>query len=277
MKDIIIDTLIDTLKLLPFLFVAFLLIELLEHKITNKTKKTIQKSGKFGPIFGSLLGLIPQCGFSVVATNLYITRIITVGTLLSIYLSCSDEMLPILLSKGSNISIIIKILITKFIIGMISGFIIDLFIKNKEENIHYDICKEEHCHCEEGILKSSLIHTFKISLFILIITFLLNCLFTYGLENYIYKIFNKNLFITPFITSLLGFNPSCASSVIITELYFNNLISFASMISGLLTGSGVAILILFKSNKNIKENLKILSILYLIGVLSGIIIELLKI
>ena len=166
MKDIIIDTLIDTIKLLPFLFIAFLLIELLEHKITNKTKKTIQKSGKFGPVLGSLLGLIPQCGFSVVATNLYITRIITLGNLISIYLSCSDEMLPILLSKGSNISIIIKILLIKFIIGMVSGFIIDLLIKKENNSIQYDICKEEHCHCEEGIMKSSLIHTFKIALFI---------------------------------------------------------------------------------------------------------------
>lgn len=273
MWDIIIDTLIDGIKLLPFLFVAFLLIELLEHKFSEKTKRIIKVSGRFGPILGALLGLIPQCGFSVAATNFYITRVLSLGTLISIYLSCSDEMIPILLSEGSNLVLIIKILLVKFAIGMIAGFIVDLIFRKKSENIHYDICKEEHCHCEKGIIRSSITHTINIFIFILVVTFILNILFSYGLEEFLSNIFRKNLFITPFITSLIGFIPNCGSSVIITELYLNNVISFASMISGLLTGSGVAILVLFKSNKNLKDNLKVMALLYVIAVISGIILE----
>ena len=273
MWDIIIDTLIDGIKLLPFLFVAFLLIELLEHKFSEKTKRIIKVSGRFGPILGALLGLIPQCGFSVAATNFYITRVLSLGTLISIYLSCSDEMIPILLSEGSSLVLIIKILLVKFAIGMIAGFIVDLIFRKKSENIRYDICKEEHCHCEKGIIRSSITHTINIFIFILVVTFILNILFSYGLEEFLSNIFHKNLFITPFITSLIGFIPNCGSSVIITELYLNNVISFASMISGLLTGSGVAILVLFKSNKNLKDNLKVMALLYVIAVMSGIILE----
>lgn len=273
MWDIIIDTLMDGIKLLPFLFVAFLLIELLEHKFSEKTKRIIKVSGRFGPILGALLGLIPQCGFSVAATNFYITRVLSLGTLISIYLSCSDEMIPILLSEGSSLVLIIKILLVKFAIGMIAGFIVDLIFRKKSENIHYDICKEEHCHCEKGIIRSSITHTINIFIFILVVTFILNILFSYGLEEFLSNIFHKNLFITPFITSLIGFIPNCGSSVIITELYLNNVISFASMISGLLTGSGVAILVLFKSNKNLKDNLKVMALLYVIAVMSGIILE----
>ncbi len=274
MLDIILDTLIDVVKLLPFLFVAFLLIELLEHKFSNKTKKVIKASGRFGPVLGALLGLVPQCGFPVMATNLYVARIVSLGTLISIYLSCSDEMIPILLSEGADISLIGKILLTKFLIGMVSGFVIDLIFRRKNSKIDYDICKDEHCHCEEGIIKSALIHTGNISLFILVITFILNIIFTLGLEEYLRSIFNDNLYIVPFITSLIGFIPNCGSSVIITELYLNEVISFSSMISGLLTGSGVAILVLFKSNKSIKDSVRVLILLYLIGVISGVILEL---
>ena len=274
MLDIILDTLIDVVKLLPFLFVAFLLIELLEHKFSNKTKKVIKASGRFGPVLGALLGLVPQCGFPVMTTNLYVARIVSLGTLISIYLSCSDEMIPILLSEGADISLIGKILLTKFLIGMVSGFVIDLIFRRKNSKIDYDICKDEHCHCEEGIIKSALIHTGNISLFILVITFILNIIFSLGLEEYLRSIFNDNLYIVPFITSLIGFIPNCGSSVIITELYLNEVISFSSMISGLLTGSGVAILVLFKSNKSIKDSVRVLILLYLIGVISGVILEL---
>lgn len=276
MFDIVIDAIIDNLKLIPFLFIAFLIIEFLEHKINNKNKKIITKSKKFGPIIGSLLGVFPQCGFSVMATNLYITRIITLGTLISIYLSTSDEMLPILLSKNVDIKIIVKILLTKVIIGIIYGIIIDLIInkiRKKKENENYQICDDEHCHCEKGIIKSTIKHTLNITLFIFITTLIINILFTYIGEEYISKIFLKNTIFGPFITSLIGLIPNCGASVIITELYLNNAISFASLISGLLTGSGTAIIILFKSNKNIKENLGIIALLYLLGAISGIIIE----
>ena len=274
MKEIIIDTLIDTLKLVPFLFIAFLLIELFEHKFSKKSIEVVESSGKYGPILGSILGIIPQCGFSVMATNLYVTRLITLGTLISIYLSTSDEMLPILISEKAEFSLIIKILLIKLFIGMLAGFIIDKIFKVKKEKKNYDICEEEHCHCKESIIISSLKHTLNIVVFILLINFILNICFNYLGQDYLSKILLKDSFFGPFISSLIGLIPNCGASVMLTELYINNAINFGSLISGLLTGSGIAIMILFKTNKHFLENLKIVGILYLVGVLSGIIIEL---
>lgn len=279
MKEVILDTLLDTIKLVPFLFIAFLLIELMEHKLSNKNKKIITKSKKYGPVLGSLLGALPQCGFSVMATNLYVTRIITLGTLISIYLSTSDEMLPILISEKAPINLIIKIILIKVLLGIIYGILIDILFKkvfkNKEKE-NYEICDKEHCHCEEHILLSSLKHTLKIVLFILITTFILNTLFHYVGEDYLSKILLKDNIFGPFITCLIGLIPNCGASVILTELYLNNAISIAALLSGLLSSSGTALLVLFKSNKNIKENIFILSLLYLIGVFTGIILELIN-
>ena len=277
MIDVIIDTLMDSIKLLPFLFVAFLLIEILEHKLSSKSKKIIEKETKYGPIIGGVLGIIPQCGFSVMATNLYVTRIITIGTLIAVYLSTSDEMIPILLSEHVDISIIVKILLIKLFIGILAGFIIDFIVSKK--NIvkeEYDICEEEHCHCEKGLIHSTLVHTFKSLIFIMIVTFILNILMHYVGENAISKIFMKDNIFASLLTSLVGLIPNCGASIMLSELYIKGAISFSSTIAGLLTGSGVALLVLFRSNKNIKENIWILSAVYLIGAFSGIIIEIIE-
>lgn len=276
MKEIIIETLLDALKLLPFLFITFLILEFIEHKLSKKNKKIIEKSGEFGPIIGSILGAFPQCGFSVSATHFYATRIITLGTLVSIYLSTSDEMLPILLSQGVDVSLIFKILGIKVLIGMISGFIIDLIYRKKEKEHIHDFCEDEHCNCNEGIFLSTLKHTLSITLFIVLISFLLNVIIHFIGEENLGNLILKNNFLGPIFSSLIGLIPNCASSVVITELYLSNIISFGSMISGLLTGSGVALLVLFKVNKNIKENIKILGIVYIIGVISGIALELIN-
>ena len=276
MKDIIIDTLIDALKILPFLFITFLLLELLEHKLNNKTKNVISKSGKVGPIIGSLLGVIPQCGFSVVATNLYITRVISLGTLFSIYLSTSDEMLPIMLNQNVNFKTILIVILIKVITGMLFGFVIDLVIRKKNNNDNkydYHICEEEHCHCDHGIVKSSLKHTFNIIIFIIGVSFILNVIFLYCGNDLISKIFMKDTLFGPFFGSLVGLIPNCGASVILTEMFLKGAINLGTCMAGLLTGSGVALLVLFKSNKNIKENLCICLTLYLIGVLVGIFIE----
>ena len=274
MKEIIEETLIDGLRLVPFLLVAFLIIELIEHKLSNKNKKLITKTGKFGPLFGSLLGAFPQCGFSVLATNLYVTRIVSLGTLISIYLSTSDEMLPILLSKNVEIKIIISILLIKVIIGMVSGFIIDFILRKRKkiDKLDYEICHDENCHCKEHLLLSVIKHTISITLFIMIATFVLNCLIEFtGILDSNNKIIKSPF--TVFITSLIGLIPNCASSVMITTLYLEEIIAYPALISGLLTGSGVAILVLFKTNKNLKENIKILSLVYFIGVISGLLLE----
>lgn len=278
MKEVILDTIIDSLKLIPFLLVAFIIIELLEHKLNNKTKSIITKSKKVGPIIGSLLGVIPQCGFSVMATNLYITRIITLGTLISIYLSTSDEMLIIMISEKVEISLILKILLIKIFFGIVYGLIIDKIInkKKKDKETNYELCDEEHCDCNHSILLSAIKHTLHITLFIFIITLIINTIFTLLGDNYLSKILLNNSILSPFITSLIGLIPNCAASVILTELYLNSTISLGALIGGLLTSSGSSLLVLIKNNKNQKENLSIILLLYALGVLSGIIIELIS-
>lgn len=278
MKEVILDTIIDSLKLIPFLLVAFLIIELLEHKLNNKTKHIITKSKKVGPIIGSLLGVIPQCGFSVMATNLYITRIITLGTLISIYLSTSDEMLIIMISEKVEISLILKILLIKIFFGIVYGLIIDKIInkKKKDKETNYELCDEEHCDCNHSILLSAIKHTLHITLFIFIITLIINTIFTLLGDNYLSKILLNNSILSPSITSLIGLIPNCAASVILTELYLNSTISLGALIGGLLTSSGSSLLVLIKNNKNQKENLSIILLLYALGVLSGIIIELIS-
>ena len=279
MLEIIEHTLIDSIKLLPFLFLTYLLMEYIEHKTKEKTKETIKKSGKFGPLIGGILGIVPQCGFSVSATNLYAARVITLGTLIAVYLSTSDEMLPIFISEAVPISTILKILGIKLLIGVFAGFIIDLVIrfvkkeKQEEEKI-VDLCEKEHCHCEKGIVKSALKHTSNIFIFIVIITFIINLVIYFIGEDTIAGFLRNQPILGPVIAGIIGLIPNCASSVILTQMYLENVISAATMISGLLVGAGVGLAVLFKTNKGIKQNLKITALLYVIGVLSGIVIGL---
>ncbi len=275
MVDIILDTLIDGIKLLPFLFIVFFVLEYIEHKVSRKNKKIIENSGKYGPFIGAILGMFPQCGFSVAATNLFSARVITFGTLIAIYLSTSDEMLPILLSNGLPITFVLKIMLTKVIIGMIAGFIIDYLLKNKIslKSIH-DICEEEHCDCKHSLIKSTIKHTLNIFSFIIITSFILNTLiFLIGEDNLSKLLLKGNIF-APLLASLIGLIPNCASSILLSELYLSSTISFGSMMAGLLTGSGVALLVLFKTNKNVKENIFILGSIYFIGSIVGLIINL---
>ncbi len=279
MIEIIEETLIDSIKLLPFLFITYLIMEYIEHKTSDKLKNTIKKSGKYGPVIGGLLGTIPQCGFSVAATNLYATRIITLGTLISVYLATSDEMIPILLSEGAPITTILSILGIKLVIAIIAGFIIDFIIRRKnkendEEERIIDLCEKEHCHCEHGIFKSALKHTLNIFVFIIIITFIINILIHFIGEDNIANFVRINPILGPVLASIIGLIPNCASSVILTQLYVENVIPVATMISGLLAGTGIGLAVLFKMNKGIKENLKITALLYVIGVISGIILQL---
>ena len=279
MLEIILEALIDSIKLFPFLFVTYLIMEYIEHKTSEKSKEAIKKSGKYGPAIGSLLGIFPQCGFSVSATNLYAARVITLGTLIAVYLSTSDEMLPILISEAVPIVTILKILAVKLLIGMIAGFAIDfvLRIKNKqvEEKI-VDLCEKEHCNCEHGIVKSALKHTLNIFVFILIVTVVINIIIYFIGEKKIAEIMQGIPILGPVIAGLIGLIPNCASSVILTQLYLENMISAATMISGLLVGAGIGLAVLFKMNKGVKENFKIIGLLYLIGVISGIIIQVIR-
>lgn len=279
MLEVIWETLLDSVKLLPFLLITYWIMEYIEHKMGEKSKETIQKSGKFGPLIGSILGIFPQCGFSVSATNLYAGRVITLGTLIAVFLSTSDEMLPIFISEAVSPIIIIKILAIKLVIGMIAGFVIDfvLHIKNRGKEIEKEqieeLCEHDHCHCEKGILRSAISHTIHILIFIVIVTFLVNTAVYLVGEDTIANLLNHQPVLGPIIAGAVGLIPNCAASVILTNLYLQNVISASSMIAGLLTGAGIGLAILFKTNKSLKENLKIVILLYAIGVVSGLFLE----
>lgn len=275
--EVLQDTAIDTLKLLPFLFITYLIMEYIEHKTSNKIRETIKKSGRFGPLFGAVVGIFPQCGFSVSATNLYAARVISLGTLISVYLATSDEMLPILLTESVPIATILTILGIKLFLGIVAGFIIDFVanvIKKEEEEKIEEICEHEHCHCDKGIFSSALKHTINIAIFIFVITLILNGIIKFIGEDKISHFISNNVILGPVIAGLIGLIPNCASSVILTELFIEKVISMPILISGVAVNAGVGLLVLFKANKNVKENISIVGLLYGIGVIAGIILEL---
>ncbi len=281
MIDIITETLIDSIKILPFLFISYLIIEFIEHKSSQKLQKSLSTSGKYSKIVGAALGIIPQCGFSAIAANLFSNRVITMGTLIAVFLATSDEAIPIMLTYPERTKDLIIILIIKFVIAVLFGSIIDMIFKNKhtskdttkEMNDHiHNTCKD--CDCEHGILKSSIYHTLNIFLFLIIISFAINLLIEYiGMDTFEKFILSGSIF-QPFIASIIGLIPNCASSVLLTKLFIDGSISLGSIIAGLSTGAGVGSIILFKTNKNLKENFKILGLVYIIGVFCGIVIDL---
>lgn len=273
MLDILLDTFLDSLKLLPFLLITYLLMEYLEHKSLKSNTKLMERAGKLGPLWGSILGVLPQCGFSVASSNLYVSRVISLGTLISIYLSTSDEMLVVLLSKSVSIKIILLLVILKVLVGMLFGFLIDFLFRKKNNNFDSELCEREDCHCGSNIFTSSIKHTFNTYIFILGVTFLFNVLTSFVSMDKVSLFLRNFSFLTPFILGVIGLIPSCASSVIITELFLDNVISLGSALAGLFANSGVALAVLFRNNKNRKENFLILGILYIISVVSGIIIN----
>lgn len=276
--DVILDSLTDSVKLLPFLFVTYLAMEYLEHKAGDKMQAAIRKSGKGGPVIGSILGVFPQCGFSAAASNLYAGRIITLGTLVAIYLSTSDEMLPIMISENVGIIMIAKILAFKVIVGMLAGFVIDFVFRKQEKNMQIEhLCEQHHCHCEKGIWKSALHHTVEIFFYILIISLVLNLVIELIGEEVLGNLILNRPVIGELIAGLVGLIPNCAASVIITQLYLKGVLNAGAMIAGLLAGSGVGILVLLRVNDDRKENLRIIGLVYVIGVAVGIVTELLGI
>lgn len=280
MPEVISDTFLDVIKLLPFLFLTYLAMEYLEHRAGEKTEALMRKAGHLGPVIGGALGVVPQCGFSAAASNLYAGRVITLGTLLAVYLSTSDEMLPVLISEHAPVGSIAGILLAKAGIGITAGQLIDLLLKKKGGHDHahgshiHEICEHEHCRCEKGIFRSALSHTVRIALFILLITFLLNLLLFFAGEEALANVILNRPVAGTLLAGLVGLIPNCAGSVVITQLYLEGIIGIGSAMAGLLTGSGVGLLVLFRVNHHKKENIRILGLLYGIGVLAGIVIEL---
>ena len=279
MTEIIIDSVIDSIKLLPFLFLTYLFMEWLEHKTGSAARNTIRTAGKLGPVWGGLLGVIPQCGFSAAASSLFTGRVITVGTLIAVYLSTSDEMFPIMISNAVPAATSIKILVCKAAIGIISGLVVEyvythvLKKQEKEMDIH-EICEEERCNCEHGLLSSALTHTLHVFVYIFLISLALNIIIGLVGEETLAGLFTGTPIVGELIAALVGLIPNCASSVVITQLYLEHIIGAGAMMAGLLVNAGVGLLILFRLNHDRKQNFRIIGLLYGLGVFWGIIIEL---
>lgn len=272
------EPVIDTLKILPLLFLAYLLMELLEKKASKKMENALGKLGKCGPLFGSLLGCVPQCGFSGASANLYTAGIITEGTLIAVFLSTSDEALVLLFSSLSSFDVIGKLVLVKIIIGILAGFLIDFINKKRRiQKVPVDMCRDCGCDEDEGIFKPALKHTIKVGLFVFIVNFVLFNIASVLGENFIHSILLSGSFFQPFITALVGLIPNCAVSAAITELYCEGALSFGSAVAGLCSGAGVGLAILFKANPIKKENFRIIAWLYAIAVVSGIVLNLLGI
>ena len=278
MFEVIEDTLIDGVKLIPFLFITYLFMEILEHKMNNNVREKIARAGKSGPIWGGILGVLPQCGFSTAAASLYSGGIITVGTLIAVFMSTSDEMLPILISRAVGAGTIFRILAVKVVIAVISGLVaeyvyIKVFLKKEREPDIHVVCEEEHCHCEDGAVVSAIKHTVKIAVYIILISFVLNVITHFwGIEN-IKDLFSSMPVFEQMLSALIGLIPNCASSVVITEFYLDGVISAGAMMAGLLVNAGVGMLVLFRLNRHIKQNLSIVAVMYFLGVFWGIIIQ----
>lgn len=321
LQHVIEHTLEHSISIVPFLLLTYLAMEYIEHKAEDKVQSAIKKAGSFGPVVGAVLGAVPQCGFSTAASNFYTGRVITLGTLMAIYLSTSDEMLPILLSNQVGAAVIFKLLGIKIVIGMAAGLLIDAAMRGRHKKVlegsdnckqdaheHHDhehdhhshghghdhnhhshedhhhnntpiheLCEQENCHCERGIFVSAVIHTVKIFLYILVITFVLNLVIELVGEETLTGLLMNRPVLGPLLAGVVGLIPNCASSVVITQLFLSDTLGLGSMMAGLLVNAGVGVLVLFRVNRHRKENLTIVGMLYVIGVVAGIVLDLLQI
>lgn len=280
MVDIIIDTIVDFIKLIPFLFITYLVMEWIEHSAHDQSQNLIKKSGKFGPVIGAFLGVIPQCGFSAAGSTFFAGRVISMGTLIAIYMSTSDEMIPVMIAKAADASVIAKILAVKIVCAIIGGLIVDILLfPTKKNNTLVDIddlCTDESCGCKtssHNVILPAIRHTIKTGLFILIVSFVLNVTLEFAGEGAILGVFTNIPFVENMIAAVVGLIPNCAASVAITTLYIEGAISFSALISGLLAGAGVGLLVLFRVNNHQKENLWVLGILYTFSVMFGYIVS----
>lgn len=329
----LLDACLDTLKVFPFLLVTYLFMEWLEHGAGKKFERTIAKGGRVGPLIGALLGVIPQCGFSGAAATLYAGRVVTLGTLIAVFTSTSDEMIPIMLSEAAPPALIGGILLVKVITGIVCGFALD-FVLTKTGRLHtglsslkrhqghgdndiHELCEEEGCKCSDedsellqpgrtdpaagslqprrtdpagegalaahnhghghghhhGVFVPALKHSVSVTIFIFVVTLGINLLAEAGLEGALASV-TQDPFLSPIVMALFGFIPNCAVSVGMTQLYLEGVMSGGALVSGLTVNSGIGLIVLFRTNRDSNENLRIMAVMLAVGVLAGWVIQL---
>jgi len=300
MTEILLDAFLDAVKMVPLLLLIYIGIELVEYKFGESIRKTVQKAGSVGPALGALAGSFPQCGFSVMTTALYTQRLVTMGTLMAVYLSTSDEAIPIILSQPEKTGIILPLILTKIFIAVVAGYSVDFIFRKKNKEIlshieayakgkdnrehHHESAVDEHAccgHSASSVAKSfnpkeiflhPIIHTFKIFSFIFLVSVLINLLVEKAGGEAFANFLSNHELLQPFLVALVGLIPNCAASVAITEFYLKGLINYGSVIAGLSASGGLGILILLKE-ENRKNALLIISMLFGISVAAGLIIQ----
>lgn len=306
----------DTLYLIPFLFLTYMAMEWLEHRTAGKTQEAIQHAGAAGPIVGAVLGVVPQCGFSAAAATLYAGRVVTLGTLFAVFLSTSDEMLPIFIAEQVPVETIAKILGAKLLIGMIMGFIVDTVLRlarrDKQKLRIHELCEQDRCHCNnecttcesnpelvyqhhddcaagcshehhahehdhdhshgwKSILKSALIHTVQVGVFVFLITLVLNYVLEVVGEDALASFLGSNTVLSVLASALVGLIPNCAASVAIAQLYLEGVLGAGAMMAGLLVSAGVGLLVLLRANRPLRQTIAIIALLYATGVAWGLV------
>ena len=303
--DVIADSVLDTLELVPFLFVTYLAMETLEHSTEGRMQGLVARAGHAGPIVGGLLGAVPQCGFSAMAATLYSGGVVTAGTLVAVILSTSDEMVPVFLAHQEPAGRLLSIMLLKGVVGIVVGLLLDAVLHavrhvgNPQPHIH-DLCERAHCHCEDdeagsaaspesdadghgeaerghhhghghwAIVRSAAIHTVQVTGFILLVTFLFGLLIEVMGEDALAQLLGSHPVRATFLAARVGLIPNCGASVAITELYLDGVLAAGPMVAGLLVSGGVGLLVLFRTNRDVRQNVAVTAFIYAVGVVVGL-------
>lgn len=282
MWDAILDAFLDTLKIFPFIFVIYVLIELLEHK-TSFSQDHERLQGDFAPLIGAATGIIPQCGFSVMAAKLYDKGLIRTGTLLAVFLATSDEAFIILLSSGTYAGVIVPLVLIKLVVAVLVGYAANLILPDEKlksnrlsaEDIHAFSCGREHEGKSEikVYFIDPLLHSLNVALYLLIVNVVLGCIIYAVGEDTISSLIIGGSYFQPLIAAAIGLIPNCASSVIITQTYIDGFMLFGSCVAGLCANAGLGFVVLLKNRKKLKRNILLIVVTYVISVAVGIIIN----
>lgn len=280
MEDILSDVIHDALPMIPFLFITYLLMEFLEHKSNERFQYHLQKARRLGPLLGAALGIVPQCGFSVLASGLYMNGSITLGTLIAVFISTSDEAVPILIAQPKQLPVLLAVILVKLVIAIVAGYLVDMLVSTHRlkqnhplHDIHGDCDKEtrEHHH---SIFYIAAVRTAKIFVFVFVVNLILSVFIYYIGESTLKSILVQGSLIQPVLAALAGFIPNCAASVILAQLFLDGVLSFGALTAGLITSAGLGLLVLLRMYDNKRDILRIFAILFLTAILSGILLQL---
>ncbi|WP_455138169.1 putative manganese transporter [Thermophilibacter sp.] len=275
----------DTLVLVPFLFVTYLIMEAIEHSAGNRAQEAVARAGAAGPVVGALLGALPQCGFSAMAATLYAGGVVTAGTLVAVVLSTSDEMVPVFIAHGAPVGSMLAIMATKVAVGLVAGLALDALLRSRRaagDGPHIsELCERAHCHCDDdhdhghghgigGIVRSALVHTAQVTAFIFVVTLVFGLVIEGVGQDALGALLADHPVRATFVSALVGLVPNCAASVAISELYLDGILTAGPMLAGLLASGGMGLLVLWRTNASWRQSLLVTALVYAVAVVVGL-------